>query len=101
MRRSRKTTAAERNRRHSEVAPVFLNEDVRGDLGRAKEGMLRVIDAHGLGNARLVFVARLNFPAFLKFAQRKAIRRGAINFVRGGKNEWRLRRKISCGLQQV
>src|SRR6267378_3616093 len=40
MRRSRKTTAAERNRGHSEIAPVFLNEVVRGDLGRAKEGML-------------------------------------------------------------
>src|ERR1700688_2057085 len=37
MRRSRKTTAAERNRRHAKIAPVFLNENVRGDFRRAKE----------------------------------------------------------------
>ena len=101
MRRSRKTTAAERNRRHSEIAPVFLNENVRGDFRRAKEGMLRVVDAHGLRNAGLVFVAWFNFPAFLQFAQRKAIRRVAIDLVRGCKDEWRLRRKLSCGFQQI
>src|SRR5258707_1345913 len=99
MRRSRKTTAAERNRGHSEIAPVFLNEDVPGDLGRAKEGMLGVIDAHCFGNSRLILVARLNFPAFLQFAQRQTIRRVAIDFVRGSKDEWGLGRKISCGLQ--
>src|SRR6516165_8045578 len=36
MRRSSKTTAAERNCRHSEVAPVFLDENVRSGLRRAK-----------------------------------------------------------------
>ena len=46
MRRSRKTTATERDRGHPEIVPVFLNENVRGDLRRSKEGMLRVIDAH-------------------------------------------------------
>src|SRR5438094_10278506 len=46
MRRSRKATAAERYRGHPEIAPVFLDEDVRGDLGRSKERMLRVINAH-------------------------------------------------------
>ena len=70
MRRSSETTATERDRRHSEIAPVFLNENVPGNLGRAKERMLCVIDAHRFGNARLVFVARLDFPAFLQFAQR-------------------------------
>src|SRR6266571_4785883 len=101
MRRSRKTTATERNRRHSEISSVFLDENVRSDLGCAKERMLRVIDAHGLRNAGLVFVARLDFPAFLQFAQRKAVRCVAIDLVRGCKDEWRLRRKISCGLQQI
>ena len=101
MRRSRKTTATERDGRHSEIAAVFLDENVRGDLRRAKERMLRVIDAHGLRNAGLIFVARLDFPAFLQLAQRKAIGRVAIDFVRGCKDQRRLRRKISCGLQQI
>src|SRR5204863_1029679 len=94
MRRSRKTTATERDGRHSEIAAVFLDENVRGDLRRAKERMLRVIDAHGLRNAGLIFVARLDFPAFLQLAQRKAIRRVAIDFVRGCKDQRRLRGKF-------
>src|ERR1044071_2950223 len=101
MRRACETTAAERYRRHSEIAPVFLNENVRGDLRRAKKGMLRVIDAHSFGNAGLVFVTRLDFPAFLQFAQRKTIRRVAIDLVRGSKDKWRFRRKISRGLPQI
>src|SRR5437867_5396058 len=36
------TAATERNRGHPKIASVFLNENVRGDLGGAKEGMLRV-----------------------------------------------------------
>ena len=44
--------------------------------------MLRVINAHRLGNAIRVFVARLDFPAFLQFAQRQTIWRVAINLVR-------------------
>src|SRR6266540_2993040 len=64
MSRARNTTATKRNRRHSEIASVFLNENVCGDLRRDKEGMLRVVDAHRLGNARLIYAALLDFPAW-------------------------------------
>src|SRR6476660_3588882 len=101
MRSTRKTTAAESDGRHAEITPIFLNENERADLGRAKERMLRVSDAHRFGNAGLVFVARLDFPAFLQLAQRKAIGCVAIDLVRGSKDEWRLRRKLSRGLQEI
>src|ERR1043166_9667318 len=80
MRRSRKTSATKRYRRYSKVAPVFMDENVPGDLRRAKEGMLRVIDAHGLGNARLIFVAGFVFQGFLRFARRRGFGRAAITF---------------------
>src|SRR5438094_10315213 len=63
--------------------------------------MFRVIDAHRFRDARLVFVARLDFPAFLQFAQRQTIRRVAIDFVGGSKNEWRFGRKLSSGFEQI
>src|SRR5262245_34317390 len=52
-------TGTERNCGHSKVLPVFLDENVRSDLRRAKERMLRVINAHHLGNAG----ARIHEPA--------------------------------------
>ena len=101
VRGSGEAAAAKGNRRHSEIAPVFLNENVSGDFGRAKEGMLRVIDAHRLGNSRLVFVTGLDFPALLQFSQRQTIWRVAVDFVRRSKNKRRLRRKLSRGFQKI
>ena len=54
MRRPGQATAAKTRRGHSEVAAVFLDEDVRRGLRCTKEGMFRVIDAHCFRNAGLV-----------------------------------------------
>src|ERR1700758_4826797 len=101
MRRPGETTATERDGRHSKISSVFLGENVRGYFRRAKERMLSVIDAHRFGNAGLVFVTRLDFPAFLQFAQRQTIRCVAINFVRRSKDEWSFGTKLPRGLQEI
>ena len=99
--RAGQATAAKTNRRHSEIAAVFLHQNVRRDFRRAEERMLRVIDAHGFGNSRLVFVARLDFPALVQFAQRQPIRRVAIDFVRRRKNERRFRANFARRFEQI
>src|SRR5205085_3157797 len=68
------TTAAETDRRHVEVTAVFLDENIGRGLRRAEERVLRVVDAHRLGNPGLVFVARFDFPAQRKVAQRQTVR---------------------------
>jgi len=99
VRRPGETAATKRNGRHSEISPVFLDENVCCDFRRTEERMLGVIDTHRLRNTGLVFVARLYFPAFLEFAQGQTVRRVAIDFVRRRENERRLGRKRSCQLR--
>jgi hypothetical protein len=36
---------------HAEVAPVFLHHDIGGDLRRAKEAVLALVDGELLGDA--------------------------------------------------
>ncbi len=48
VRRSGETAATERNRRHSEISPVFLDENIRCNFRRAEKRMLGVIDTHRL-----------------------------------------------------
>ena len=94
-------TAAKTGRRHSEIAAVFLHQNIRGRFRCAEERMLRVIDAHRFGNAGLVFVALGDFPAQRQLAQRQPIRRVAIDFVRRGENEGRFRAKIPRRFEQI
>src|ERR1041385_5073562 len=101
MGRAGETAAAKTHGRHSEIAAVFLDEQVARGFRRPEERMLRVIDAHGFGNSRFIFVARLDLPAFLEFAQRKTIGRVAVDFVGRTKDEWRFRAKISRGFEQI
>jgi hypothetical protein len=44
MSRPRKATAAEANSLHPEITPVFLHQDVGGDLGYAKKAVHRPVD---------------------------------------------------------
>jgi hypothetical protein len=66
-----------------------------------KQRMFRLVNAHRLGNARLVFVAGFYFPAFFQFDERQAVRRVAINFVRGSENKNRFGAKLPRGFEQV
>src|SRR5438874_11873857 len=81
VRRAGETAATKRNRRHSEISPVFLDENIGCNLRRTEERMPGVIDTHRLRNTGLVFVARLYFQAFLEFAQPQTLRRVAMDFV--------------------
>ena len=73
VRRAGETTATKRNGRHSEISPVFLDENIRRNFRCAEKRMLRVIDTHRLRDTELVFVAWLYFPAHLEFAQRDQV----------------------------
>src|SRR5207244_6115461 len=101
VRRAGETAATKRNGRHSEISPVFLDENIGCNFRRTEERMLGVVDTHRLRNTGLVFVARLYFPAFLEFAQRQTVRRVAIDFVRRGENERRRGRKRSRSFEQL
>ena len=101
MRWPGETAATKRNGRHSEISSIFLDENVCGNFRCTEERMFRVIDTHRLRNTRLVFVARLYFPAFLKFAKRQSIRRIAVDFVRRRENKLSLGRKLSGCFEQI
>src|SRR5665213_2425973 len=81
VRRAGQAAAAKNRRLHAEVTSVFLHQNIRRNLARAKERMFRLVNGHRFVNARLIFVSRIYFPALLQFAQRQQIRRVAINLV--------------------
>ena len=62
VRGSGEASAAKTRCRHSEVASVFLHQNIGRRFRRAEKRVLRVIDAHRLGNPGLVFVAGLDLP---------------------------------------
>ncbi len=63
--------------------------------------MLRAIDAHRFRNPGLVLVALGNLPTQGQLAQRQPIWRVAIDFVRRGKNERRLRANFAGGFEKI
>ena len=101
MRRAGETPAAETRRLHAEIIAVFLHQHVGRHLARAEQRMFRLVNAHRLGNARLIFMLRLNLPALFQFHQRQAVRRVAIDFVGGRENKNRFGTGFTRGLQQV
>src|SRR5437016_12492714 len=93
--------ASKRNSRHSEIAAVFLDENVGSGFGCAKERVLAAIDAHVFGDSGLVLVAGFNFPTFLQLAQWQSIRCIAVHGVGRCADKWRFVAEASCGLQQI
>ncbi len=63
--------------------------------------MLCLVDAHVFGNARLERVARLDFPAEVKFLERETIRSVAVDLVRRGENEGRFRAIVSRRFEEI
>ena len=101
VRRTRQATAAKASGRHAKITSVFLHKHVGRDFRRAKEGVLRLVDAHVLGDALLVFVPGLDFPTRWQFLQRQAVRRVTVNLVRRSKNEGRFRAEISRRFKEI
>src|SRR6516165_2695308 len=48
-----KAPAAETDRAHAEISPVFLDQHVGGDLGRAEEAVQGAVYTHALVDAAL------------------------------------------------
>ena len=101
MRRTSEATTAKTSRLHAKIFAVLLHQHVSGNLGRAKQRMLRLVNAHGLGNSRFILVAGFNFPTLFQFDQRQPVRRVAINLVSRCENKNSFGTKFPRGLQQV
>ena len=85
---------------HVEIASVFLHHDIRRDFGCAEEGVLRLVDREGFGDA--VFVGGIVvIPARVEFAERDGIWPIAVNFVRGHVDERRLWAGLAGGFEEV
>ncbi len=83
-----------------EISAVFLHHDVGGDLRRAKERMLGLIDGESLRNA--LGVGRVGVvPAGGEFDQLDAVRGVAIDLVRAHVHEGGLGAGLPGGLKEV
>src|SRR5438105_14274272 len=92
--------ASKRNSRHSEIAAIFLDENVGSGCGCAKERVLAAIDAHVFGDSGLVLMAGFNFPTFLQLPQSQSIRCNAVHLVARFEDNWRFEAKVPYGLPQ-
>src|SRR5688572_6366798 len=98
--RAGQAPAAKAARRHSEVPPVLLDHDVRGDLGRAKQRMRALIDREGFRYAVLESGIRVIPPRRL-LLQEDGVRCVAVHLVRGHVHKRRFRTKPPRRLEQV
>ena len=69
--RACQAAAAERDRLHPEVAPVFLHRDVGGELRDAEDRVQALIDRHRLGNAGRVRMRGIDVPPRLALDERQ------------------------------
>ena len=98
--RAGEATTAQAAGGHVEIASVFLHHDIRRDFGCAEEGVLRLVDREGFGDA--VFVGGIVIiPARVEFAQSDGIWPIAVNFVRGHVDERRLGAGLAGGFKEV
>src|SRR4051812_19690659 len=74
------TSAAEGNRRHLGVAPVFLDEHVGRELGGPEQAVHGVVDAAGLADAVIVRGIGV-LPARVELLERQLVRRVAVDLV--------------------
>src|SRR5271166_4263186 len=96
------TTAAKASGLHTKIASVFLDQDISGDLGGAKQAVHRLVDAHRLVDPvtpKSMVVRQL--PAGALLDERQPIRRVAVDFVGAGKDEACIRTVLPCCLQEI
>ena len=98
--RAGEAAAAQTAGGHVEIASVFLHHDIRRDFGGAEEGVFRLVDRKGFGDAVLVG-GIVVIPTRVEFAQSDGIWAIAVNFVRGHVDERRLGAGLPCGFEEV
>src|SRR5262245_61436933 len=100
MVRSRKATTAEATSWHSEIATIFLNHDISGDLGCAEERMLALIDTKCLRDTVDVFRIRI-VPPGRTLDQGDFVRGIAVNLVGAQVHERGFKRVAARSLEKV
>ena len=85
---------------HVEIATVFLHHDIRRNFGGAEEGVFRLVDREGFGDAVLVGEIVV-IPARVEFAERDGIWPVAVNLVCGHVDERRLGTGLAGGFEEV
>ena len=98
--RAGEATATQTAGGHVEISAVFLHHDIRRDFGGTEEGVFRLVDREGFGDAVFVRLSLLN-PARVEFAERDGIWPIAVNFVRGHVDERRLGAGLPGGFEEV
>ena len=94
-------SAAKARGPHPEVAAIFLDQHVRGDLRRAEEAVQAPIDRHVLADAVRVGVVRVDLPSRLELPQRERVRQVAVDLVGRREDEHRLGGVDPRGFEQV
>ena len=85
---------------HIEVASVFLDDDVGGDLGGSEEGVLALIDGEVLGDAvRIGGICII--PAGIEFLERDGIGAVTVDLIRRHVDEGGLGAGSAGGLEHV
>lgn len=85
---------------HAEVAAVFLDDNVRGDLGGPEEGVLALVDGEVLGDTMGISWIGV-VPAGLKLGESDGIGAVAVDLVRRHVDEGGLRAGSACGLEHI
>ena len=85
----------------AKILAVFLDNHVGSQLRGPKQAMQRLIDRHFLRNAMGILMFQIYFPTCFQLDERQAIGRFAVDFVRRGKDENRIRSEAPRGFQQV
>ena len=85
---------------HAEVPAVLLHHHVRGDLRRAKQRVLRLIDRESLWNAVFVGWVRV-VPPRLEFFECEAVGRVTVHLIGRHVHERRLGAHLTRCLKQV
>ena len=93
--------AAERHRRHVEVAAVLLHEQVGGGLRDAEQRVRRAVDRHRGRDAVVVLVLARQLEPLLVLLERQEVGRVAVDLVGRAEHERRVDRVRARRLEQV
>src|SRR4051794_23696597 len=90
MVRPREAPGAKADRRHAEVAPVFLNQQIGCGLGGSEQGVQRRVDRHRRVDPVEPLVVSRELEALPDVLEREPVRRVAVDLVGRGEDEGRI-----------